>query len=342
MQVLDGPKTLILMSEGFGLTDDGMANELGGAGGGDADEHLRAEARQPAVRDHQLAGARLSNRDQRAQRRRSRRWPPRRAARCSSSAAPAASCSRSIESELSGYYLLGVESDPDRPRRQAASDSHRRVAPRRDGADAAAAPERAGRPQPAAQSPREAIAASLTAPLLMSALPLRVATFALRGPEQSQGAAADSRRRRHRLHRRQAARGSATSSWIGPAGSIESPPAVQMASAAGDERRAGRAAVLGRREPRSGRVHHQARGRRRRSGRQRRASDARGARGSRRGHAERADGRRTGRRPASSCVRRSATPSASARCTDISRPTGRTWSRWPRSTRSRRPRTARR
>ena len=28
MQPLDGPKTLILMSEGFGLTDDGMVNEL--------------------------------------------------------------------------------------------------------------------------------------------------------------------------------------------------------------------------------------------------------------------------------------------------------------------------
>ena len=35
------------------------------------------------------------------------------------------------------------------------------------------------------RTPREAIAASLTAPLLMSALPLRVTTYALRGPEQA-------------------------------------------------------------------------------------------------------------------------------------------------------------
>ena len=191
------------------------------------------------------------------------------------------------------------------------------------------------------RTPRDAIAASLTAPLLMSALPLRIATFALRGPEQSKV---------QLLIRADVGNDytAARRAWVGyviqdRAGRVHREPSGRPdGDCSGDERRAGCAAVFGRRQPRSGRVHHQARGGRRRSDRQRRAPRARDAGRSRRGLAERADGRRTDRTAARSCVRPSATRSASAPCTDISRPTARTWSRWPRSTRSRRPPTARR
>ncbi len=88
-----------------------------------------------------------------------------------------------IESELSGYYLLGVESDPaDRDRKARAIRIDVRPA-WSDGPNAPAAAERAGGPEPSAHGARCDYAA-LTAPLLVSALPLRVATFALRGPEQ--------------------------------------------------------------------------------------------------------------------------------------------------------------
>jgi VWFA-related protein len=106
-----------------------------------------------------------------------------------------------IQAELSGYYLLGVESDP----RDRDGKSHAirvDVAPRgaivrarrqilaasppgspvvgTPGADASGAPDAS---RPPARSPREAVVAGLNAPLLMTSLPLRVATFSLQGPE---------------------------------------------------------------------------------------------------------------------------------------------------------------
>jgi len=87
-----------------------------------------------------------------------------------------------IEAELSGYYLLGVESDPkdrdgkphpirvDVPRRGAIVRSRRQIL--NTPADA-----RIGR------TPHQAVANALASPLLLSALPLRLASFALQGPE---------------------------------------------------------------------------------------------------------------------------------------------------------------
>ena len=89
-----------------------------------------------------------------------------------------------IEAELAGYYLLGVESDPrdsdgrphsvrvDVPRRGALVRSRRQILTMAAG-DL--------RPRP----PRELVANGLSAPLLLSSLPLRVATFTLQGPERS-------------------------------------------------------------------------------------------------------------------------------------------------------------
>jgi Tfp pilus assembly protein PilF len=91
-----------------------------------------------------------------------------------------------IEAELSGYYLLGVESDAkdkdgrshsirvDVPRRGAIVRSRRQLLN-------TAAEMRTARAQ---RAPRTAVAAALASPLLASALPLRVASFALQGPER--------------------------------------------------------------------------------------------------------------------------------------------------------------
>src|SRR5262249_33508780 len=91
-----------------------------------------------------------------------------------------------IEVELSGYYLLGVESDAkdkdgrshsirvDVPRRGAIVRSRRQLLN-------TAADLRAAR---ASRSLRQTVAAALASPLVASALPLRVASFALQGPER--------------------------------------------------------------------------------------------------------------------------------------------------------------
>ena len=93
MQVLDGPKTLILMSEGFGLTDDGMANELAALAAATRtsiyalklDNQLFEITNSRAPVYEPLNGRQRRPRD--ADRRRARHA-------VSSSAAPAASCSR--------------------------------------------------------------------------------------------------------------------------------------------------------------------------------------------------------------------------------------------------------
>ena len=292
LKVLDGPKTLILMSEGFAVRDSGLTTELGALAAATRtsiyalklDNQLfditnsRAPVNEPSnnLRNDGLemlaAAARgtlfLVN-------------------------GTGSQLFTHIESELSGYYLLGVESDPadrDRKARAIRIDVARRGATVRTRRQLLNVPADVNRPR----TVRDAITASLTAPLLASALPLRVATFALRGPEQGKV--------------QLLIRAEVGSDYTGPkpgvigyvimdrdGKSIET-RTDQRGADAGDERRARRASVFGRREPRSRRVHHQARGRRRRSDRQRRTSDPRVAVRYRRGLAQRLDGGRTDRR----------------------------------------------
>jgi len=86
-----------------------------------------------------------------------------------------------VESELSGYYLLGVESSPvDRDGKTHAV----RIDVTRKGLTVRArralvTPVDTGRPK----SARELVTAAVNTPLPISALPLRVATFSLQGPE---------------------------------------------------------------------------------------------------------------------------------------------------------------
>ena len=88
-----------------------------------------------------------------------------------------------IASELSGYYLLGVESDgrdKDGKPHPIRVDVARRgalVRSRRQLVNAAS-------DRPAPRSPRAAAAAALNSPLLATALPVRLASFALQGPER--------------------------------------------------------------------------------------------------------------------------------------------------------------
>ncbi len=88
-----------------------------------------------------------------------------------------------ISSELSGYYLLGVESDGrdkdgkphpirvDVPRKGAVVRSRRQLV-------------NAASDRPAPRTARAAANAALASPLLVTAMPLRVASFALQGPER--------------------------------------------------------------------------------------------------------------------------------------------------------------
>ena len=182
---IDAPKTLILMSEGFVLTDNTMVMDLGA---------MAAEAR-TSVYALKLDNQLFDISDSRAP---INPFADRQAR--SEGLEALASAARGalftvigtgqtlfehIEAELSGYYLLGVESDPrdrdakshsiriDVPRKGAIVRSRRQLL--NTSTDRRAATVR---------SPRQAVASALGSPLLSSALPLRVASFALQGPER--------------------------------------------------------------------------------------------------------------------------------------------------------------
>ena len=113
LRLIDAPKTLILISEGFVLNDEALIIELG---------RLAAEARtslyalkleQRAVRDHRLGGCR-STRSPIARRESEGLELLAGAARGTlfNVTGTGQTLFERIESEISGYYLLGVESEP--------------------------------------------------------------------------------------------------------------------------------------------------------------------------------------------------------------------------------------
>lgn len=180
---IEGPKTLILISEGFVLTDVALANELGALSAAartslyalrlDNQFFDAADSRvvRDPVGDRQTQGEGLEALAGVA-----------RGTLFNVTGTGAAIFDR-IAAELSGYYLLGVESDPrdkdarphairvDVPRRGAIVRSRRQLLN-------VAADAKAGR------TGRQAVAAAMSSPLTISALPLRVASFALQGPER--------------------------------------------------------------------------------------------------------------------------------------------------------------
>jgi len=186
LRLIDAPKTLILISEGFVMTDEALIIDLGRMA---AEAHTSlyalkldnqlfdiAESRAPInpFGDRQarseglelLAGATRGT--------------------LFTVTGTGQTLFERIESELSGYYLLGVESDAkdkdgrshtirvDVPRRGALVRSRRQLL--NTAADLQTARS--------SRSLRQTVAAALMSPLVVSALPLRVASFALQGPER--------------------------------------------------------------------------------------------------------------------------------------------------------------
>jgi VWFA-related protein len=185
LKALDAPKTLILISEGFVM--DETTPEVIDLGALAASARTSVYALQ--LDDQLFGGAEARAPMASAADRRARSQGLETLAGASRGTlftvvASASPIFDRIESELSGYYLLGLESDPrdrdgkphpirvDVPRRGATVRARRQIL----NISAVGAPPR---------SPREAVTAGLSSPLLMSALPLRVATFSLQGPEQS-------------------------------------------------------------------------------------------------------------------------------------------------------------
>jgi len=181
LKAVDAPKTLILISEGFVLDDVNFTMEVGG---------LASAARTSVYAlqlDQQLFDAAggaspasvFADRDARAQGLQTLVSTAR--GTVMTVAGSGASFFARLEAELSGYYLVAVESDPrdrdgkphpiriDVPRRGVTVRARRQLTSTVEDA----------RPR----TPREAVTAGLGSPLLLSALPLRVAAFALRGPE---------------------------------------------------------------------------------------------------------------------------------------------------------------
>jgi VWFA-related protein len=183
---IDAPKTLILISEGFVLSDEAMIIELG---------RMAAEARTSLYAlklDNQLFDITDSRApinpfgDRQARQEGLELLAGASRGTLFTVAGTGANLFERIEAELSGYYLLGVESDAkdkdgrphsirvDVPRRGAIVRSRRQLIN-------TAAEMRTARAQ---RQPRTAVAAALASPLVASALPLRVASFALQGPER--------------------------------------------------------------------------------------------------------------------------------------------------------------
>jgi VWFA-related protein len=184
LKTIDGPKTMLLVSEGF-ITDDqrGPMIELGAIAATSRtsifalklDDQLFASMPADARRG-------MTTMDDRYVRSQGLEL----LANASRGAlfnvvGTASDVFARIESELSGYYLLGVDSSPaDRDGR-----THNvRVEVNRKGVSI-----RSRRALVAVsddtreKSPREMVTAAISTPLPLSALPMRVATFSLQGPE---------------------------------------------------------------------------------------------------------------------------------------------------------------
>ena len=180
LMAIDAPKTLILISEGFVLDNPGLVSDLGNLA-------MTARTSLYALRlDHDVFDASeariavdpIGDRQATISGLETLTGSARGAVfTVTNTGAP---IFERIESELSGYYLLGVESEPgdrdsrphpvrvDVPRRGAIVRTRRQVL---------------YPPAAVARTPHDAITMGLSSPLLLSALPIRVSTYSLRGPD---------------------------------------------------------------------------------------------------------------------------------------------------------------
>ena len=171
------------MSEGFILNDPGFVIELGTMAAAARTSLYALQLDSTLVRRDQRARATRSVRRSAGAARGARDAGGRGARRPVQRHRHRKALFERIESELSGYYLLGVESDPKDRDGKAASDSRRRP---RKGAIVRSRRQLLNTPaeRRANRNRRQAAAAALSSPLISSALPLRVASFALQGPER--------------------------------------------------------------------------------------------------------------------------------------------------------------
>ena len=205
LKAIDGPKTLIVMSEGFVVDNTtGWIAEVGALA---AAAHTSIYALQVDDQNFDITNGRIpmspGQDRQRVNEGLETLAGTSRGALFKLVGDPAGVFDR-IESELSGYYLLGVETDPrdrdgklhpvsvDVPMRGANVRTRRQVltpvaAPVAPSASPAGAAGVAPNADPSAAAPvqsgRATVIAGLNAPLLMTSLPLRVATYSLQGPE---------------------------------------------------------------------------------------------------------------------------------------------------------------
>jgi VWFA-related protein len=186
LRAIDAPKTVVLISEGFVLYDPAAIAELGTLA---AASRTSLYVLQLENGLFDIANARMPLNpigDRMAQSEGLEMLAGAARGTMFTVTGTGANLFERIESELSGYYLIGVESDPrdrdgkahpirvDVPRRGAFVRSRRQILNE-------PAEQRAGGPS---RSPRQAMVSALGSPLLSSALPLRVASYGLQGPER--------------------------------------------------------------------------------------------------------------------------------------------------------------
>jgi VWFA-related protein len=181
LKSIDAPKTLILISEGFVMEDPGWVIEIGQMAANartalyvlrlDRDAFDASEARMP-IDPFGDRVTLMNSLETLAAATRGAVY---------NVTTDASQIFEHVEAELSGYYLLAVDVDPrdrDGKPHQIRVDVSRRgaiVRSRRQIVNVQAEAQK--------RSPREAITSGLSSPLLLTALPVRVSTYALQGPD---------------------------------------------------------------------------------------------------------------------------------------------------------------
>jgi VWFA-related protein len=190
LEPIDAPKTLVLVSEGFAMADNDAETasrlaELGSLAAAARTSLYILQLDEPLF-DVQSAQAPISPFEDRRARANGLETltGATRGARFAVTGTGDAIFER-IESELSGYYLIGVETSPRdddrRPHPLRVEVSKKGVTVHSRRLMLRPATETDGR----ARSLREVAAAALTTPLVLSALPLRAISFSLQGPDRS-------------------------------------------------------------------------------------------------------------------------------------------------------------
>jgi len=183
LRSIEGPKTLVLISEGFIMPEQREVVDLGAlaAAARTSVYVMRLEGAMFDATDPRLPADAVGDRMLQSQGLETLAGATRGAFfNVNGAGAPVF---QQLQAELSGYYLLGVEWDA----RDGDGKPHPiRVDVPRKGAIVRSRRQLLNTPadEHAARSPHQAVASALASPLLVSALPLRVASFALQGPEQ--------------------------------------------------------------------------------------------------------------------------------------------------------------